>query len=433
MVHHEIETAELPERRLAAFPPRARLFALAAVLLGIAGFFAAVFFDAPRAWRAYMANWLFFLGIAQGAAMFGVVVTIAKGLWSRPIRRIALSFVAFLPISWLLMIPLFFVGDHVFPWSLNPGLMQEGKEIWLNVPFLAVRNLILLGALGAISIAFAYWALRPDIGRVREHAPEHLRGLYARMTRDWRGTVAEDVLAHRRLSVLAPIMALVYALAMSVVAWDFAMSLEPHWFSTLIGPYYFMASFLGGLAAIAILTLAYRRAIGLRDLVGPAHFHDLGKMVFAYSIFWAYLLWSQYIVIWYGNLPWAQEYMVHRLDPPFAGVALTVFILMFAAPFGLLLGVRPKQRPEFLAAVAALSLLGLWLERYLLVYPSHYPAWPTLPLGWPEVVTALPFAGLMVAAVVWFGTKFPLLQMWRPASELELLGVPAPPAETVTD
>jgi Ni/Fe-hydrogenase subunit HybB-like protein len=427
MAHDALDLQELPPRRLEAFPPRPRLIALLAVVLGIAGFAAALMYDADRAWRAYMANWLFWMGIAQGAVMLAAVVTIAKGLWSRPIRRIALSFVAFLPIAWLLMIPLFFVGERVFPWARDPSLMQAGKDVWLNVPFLAVRNLLALGALVAVSIAFAYWALRPDLGRIGEGAPPHLRGLYGRFTRRWRGEAEEDLRAHRRLSVLAPVLAVTYAVAMSLVAWDFAMSLEPHWFSTLIGPYYFMAALLGGVGAVAIAALAYRRSLGLQEILAPGHFHDLGKMIFAFSVFWAYQLWSQYIVIWYGNLPWEQAYLVHRMDPPFNRIAVLVFLLMFLSPFAFLLGVRAKQTPEILATVAGLSLFGLWLERYLLVFPSHYYGETTLPLGWPELVTALPFAGLLIAAVVWFGTRFPMLQMWRPASELELMGVPAPP------
>ncbi len=411
---------EPPVQRLERMPRGAMAASLVLVVAGIAVLIAALASDAERAWRAYMVNWLYFVSIAQGAVMLAVVVTITKGLWSRPVRRFALSFVAFLPLAWLLMLPILFGAEHIFPWIEHP---VAGKEAYLNVPFLTVRNLVAFALLVVLSLVFAYWALRPDLGALRDRQDGRLRALYERFTGNWRGQEAEELLAHKRIAVLAPIVCLAYALAMTFFAFDMVMSLEPHWFSTLIGPYFFMAAFLGGIAATTLLTIWYSRTLGEGPIL-PQQFHDLGKLVFAFCVFWAYLFFSQFIVIWYGNLPHEQAFVVHRLGTPYKTIAQIVFACLFVLPFFGLLGVAPKRRPAILGIFAGIVLVGLWLERYLLVYPSLYTDVERVPLGWMEIGLALPFAGILLASLMWFGTRFPMYQLWQPAGELELEGVP---------
>lgn len=412
--------AEVPVARFETVPRGLGVAIAALVLLGGAAMVGGAMVSPDRAWHAYLINWLFFTGIAQGAVMLAVVVTITKGMWSRTIRRIALSFVAFLPLSYVLLIPMFFAADRIFPWLQEP---VAGKEAWLNMPFLVVRHLVLLGALFTLSVIFARTALRPDLGLLKGRMQGRLAALYERMTRNWQGQEAEEANAHRKLSRLAPAMAIVYAVAMTVVAWDFVMSLEPHWFSTLLGPYFFMGAFLGGLAVTGITTLAYVRKLGLHDVVAPSQFHDLGKLTFGFTVFWAYLFFSQFIVIWYGLLPGEQSFIVHRFTPPFSIVAKLVGLGMFVIPFFGLLGVGPKKNPRILTIFGGISLTALWLERYLLVYPSHNLGATSLPFGWQEIGTALFFAGLLLGALMYFATRFPLFQLWQPASELELQGL----------
>ncbi|MBI4544556.1 MAG: hypothetical protein HY703_05115, partial [Gemmatimonadetes bacterium] len=274
---------ELPARTLETVPAKARLAIILLLVLGSATLLTALLTDAARAWRAYLFNWLYWTSIAQGAVILAAAVTMTRGIWSQPVRRIALSFVAFLPVSFLLLLPLLFAAGQVFPW-----VHQElgGKEAWLNVPFLAARNLAGLATLFGLSLAFAYWALRPDAGLLLAQAsPRHsgpeCRGLYARLTRGWQGQEVEEARAHRNLSRLSPVLALTYAIVFSIVAVDFVMSLEPEWFSSLIGPYFFMAAFLGGIAATALLTVVYRRGLELGSAIQPPQLHDLGKLTFA--------------------------------------------------------------------------------------------------------------------------------------------------------
>jgi hypothetical protein len=420
-VAHGTTTHDMPTRRIESLSPGLRLAIPALILVGAVAFVVALMVDAPRAWRAYHFNWLFFTALAQGAVILAVVVSIAKGIWSRPIRRIALAFAAFLPISYVAVLPILFLGaEHIFPWIEHP---VAGKDVWLNQPFMAVRTLLGLGVLFTISIVFAYTALRPDMDLLRRHVPPRLNRLYAWFTRGWRGQEAEELHAHRRLAVLAPATALLFALFMGLLTWDFVMSLEPYWFSTLIGPYFFMGGFLGGIMATALVVITLRDRLDLREWILPSTLHDLGKLAFGFTVFWGYLFFSQYIVIWYGLLPMEQSFVVHRFSPPFRIIAQLVGLCLFVIPFFGLMGVTAKRTPAIFVIFASISLFGLWLERYLLIYPSHWMAAESLPFGWQEPGLFVLFAGLLLASLGWFLTRFPLFQVWQPASEVELEGI----------
>jgi hypothetical protein len=418
---HATTTADLPTRRVESVSAGLRAAVPALVALGVLAFAAALMTDGQRALRAYLFNWLFFTTVAQGAVMLAVIVIIAKGMWSRTSRRFALGFVAYLPVAYLLLLPIYIGAGDLFPWVEHVD--PPGKAAYLNVPFMIARHVILLGIVLALSLAFAYWSLRPDLGALKDQASGRVRALYDRMTQGWRGQEAEEALAHRRTQVIAPILAISYALGFSVVAWDFVMSLESHWYSTMIGPYLFMGGILGGIAATAITTIVLTGRLGLRDVIPENHFHDLGKMVFAFSVFWAYLYFSQFIVIWYGNLEHEQTFIAHRYDMPFRPVAQLSFACMFVIPFFGLLGVKAKKTPKILATFAGIVLFGLWIERYFLIYPSFYQGAPDMPFGWQEIGIALLFAGLFLGSLLWFFTRFPVFQQWIPATEIELEGV----------
>ncbi len=418
MSHDLGELKEYPLRRLEGMPRGVVVSALVLVALGAIGFFMGLAADADRAWRAYTYNWIFFAGTAQGAVVLAAVVALTRGVWSRPVRRIAVSFVAFLPIAYLVLFPplLLWGADHLFPWLHHD---VGDKAVYLNMPFLAARHLVSLLALLAVSLLFAYWQLRPDAGLAMDRG----WGPFQRLTRNWEGQEREEEKAQKRLATLAPIMALVYALAYSFVAFDLVMSLDPHWLSTLIGPYVFMAAFLGGIAATAVATVLYRQRLGVQEYIAGNNLHDLGKLFFAFSVFWTYLFWSQYIVIWYGNLPNEQSFLINRLQDPYRLLSILVLFTMFILPFFGLLGVKPKKTPGIMATVAGLSLLGLWVERYILIYPTLYPRVDSVVFGLTEVSVAVAMLGLLLLSLAWFGSRFPMLQVWQPATEVELLGV----------
>lgn len=208
------------------------------LLVGVVAFFLTLGSDPERAWRSYIANWLFFTSIAQGAVIVAVVTTITRGEWAWSVQRIAAAFGAFLPISFLLLVPLLAASGEIFPWieEMAHDPVVQKKRAYLNVPFLVARNAGGLLLLFGLSLYYIYLSVRPDLKIAAEEGPGRRAALHRRFVRRWRGQEAEEVRSYRRLTRVAPLTALVYALVLSVVAIDWIMSLEPHWLSTLLGP-----------------------------------------------------------------------------------------------------------------------------------------------------------------------------------------------------
>ena len=392
-------------------------------VVGFVSFFVTLARDADQAWRAYVVNWLFFTSISMGAVMLAVVTTIVKARWNWSIRRVSLAFVAFLPFSFVLLIPMLGLGESYFPWvqEMAHDAVLQNKAAYLNMPFLITRNVIGLLVLFGLAIYFASLALRPDMGLLPDEAGDEVRSRWkVWLTSGWLGQEAEEVRSSQHMRTMAPAVVLVYAVVMSVIAFDWAMSLEPHWFSTLFGAWFFMGAFWGGIACTALATVYLKRKHPEFDYhMGRQQLHDLGKLSFAFTVLWAYLFWSQYLVIWYGKLPWEQAWIVHRSEEPWATLSVITVLLCFVIPFAGLIGRKPKLTPKLLGTFTTVILVGLWLERYMLVVPSIHDGDPTITIWEPLI--GLMFLGLCLGSVRWFLATFQVLQMWQPMVDPESL------------
>ena len=401
------------------------------VLVGVVSFFVTLFHDPGLAWKSYVVNWNYFTSIAMGGVMVAAVTWMVKAKWNWSVRRVHQSFAAYLPIAFVLFLPMLLnLREDYFPWiemmAYDP--IVQKKAAWLNVPFLLSRNLVGVLVLFGLGLGFVYLAVRPDLGRVGQaqtaaerDASGRRNWWHQRLIRGWLGQEAEERRSYQRMTRLAPVMVLVYAGVMTMLVFDWAMSLEPHWFSTLFGGWFFMGAFWSGFAATAVAAVAFkRRTPGFREHVGPAVLWDLGKLTFAFTVFWTYLFWSQYIVIWYGKLPWEQAWINTRVGDPWGGLSAAVIVLCFVVPFGGLLGVRPKKTPQILQGFAMVVLGGLWLWHYMLIFPSlHHEGDPVFSVATPLI--GLMFLGLFLIAVRWFLSTFPAIQIWQPPVDPEPL------------
>jgi hypothetical protein len=421
---HEIH---VPTDLSARYLPRKTAVTLGLAAVAAVGFLSFVILlgsDADRAWQAYVSNWLFFTSLAQGAIILCAATVITKAKWNWSVRRISLAMGAFLPLSFLLMLPMLSLRESYFPWieKMAYDEIVQMKEAYLNIPFLITRNVAGALLLFGVSLIFMYQALRPDLGPEREDDEEGDAGRAnwrVRIAGNWKGLDRERRTSWAKLTVLAPTLVLIYAVVMSIFAIDWAMSLEPHWFSTLFPAWFFMGAFWSGiLVTIVGMVLLKRGDAHFDEHMGPQQQHDLGKLAFGFAVFWTYLFWSQYIVIWYGKLPWEQAWIIHRSGPDWGPLALVVISLCFIVPFAALMGRGPKLIPNWLGGVALLALAGLWLERFMLVAPSlHVEGTPTLTFWEPLI--GLGFLGVFVLSVRWFLTTFPAIQLWHPDPEPE--------------
>jgi len=350
-----------------------------------------------RTWWAYHANFVFWAGLAQAMVVFAATQKLAKGHWSGVLIRFAEAAAAFTTVSVVLFLGLFVGRDHIFTWLHEP---RPDIGDWLTTRWFFLRNGVVLAALSWLSWRFVRRDVAPD---VRELAT----GQAAERTED-AGRITRD----------AAILVLAYAFGYSLLGYDLVMSLAHKWVSNLYGAFYFMGSFLAGLMALAVLGIVLRRAMGLGDLFSTKQQHDLGKLCFGFTVFWAYLMWSQFLVIWYGNLPEETYFIFYRLYGVWRPLGVAVFALVFVIPFVGLLGAKPKKSPPLLLGFALVSLVGIWLERYLEIVPSvNRGAGPAI--GVPEIGTALFFGGLFLLAWAWFAARYPIVSPRLAADALE--------------
>ena len=427
-MHHHIPS-EVPVRYL----PRDKTMTMvtaASFIVGLGAFVLRLTQDAQSAWVSYITNWMFFSSIAMGSVMFAIVTWIVKAKWNWSVRRVSQASAAFLPIAFILMLPMLFLGDSYFPWieMMATDAIVQKKAAYLNMPFLITRNVVGLAVLFGLGCYFVYLAVRPDMGLTEGSDEDDARraSWRAKFTQGWMGQKQEEANSYRRMTTMGPAMALIYAFVMTIVAYDWAMSLEPHWFSTMFGPWYFMGAFWGGVTVTGLWSIYLRtKHKDISNLIGLQQRHDLGKLTFAFTVFWGYLFFSQYIVIWYGKLPWEQAWIIRRSGVTWGTYSTVTVLLCFVVPFIGLIGRKPKMKPPIYGFFALIIMLGLWLERYGMVAPSlHHEGDPVFTIWQPLI--GLMFLGLYLGSVRWFFSTFPVMQVWQPMVDPEPLEAELP-------
>ncbi len=377
------------------------------VVIGVIVFLAGVLGEnADRTWHAYLINYLFWFSLAFGVVLYGAVMNMTLADWARPAKRLSEAVGPFLPLS-LPMLWLLYPGkETIFPWIRDP---VPEKSYWLNSGFMFIRNSIGLIVLSSLALALIYHSVRGDrsLGTLAEEElkKENIDGAIERRRNlpAWRAQVR-----------LSPALAIIYGFALSSIGLDLAMSLDPSWYSTLFPAYYFLNSFYIGLAALAILSALSFNRLGLKSLIQPRYFHDLGKILFGFCMLSGYFFYAQFIVIWYGNIPEETRYLIARFRySPWEGLAYVILIITFFFPIFILLFRRIKLSPPLLATVSAVILVGYWLERFILVEPTYWKG-QRLPIGIPEVGIAAGFLGLIGLSITLFLRRVPILPVSDP-------------------
>jgi hypothetical protein len=357
---------------------------------------------ALRAWQAYLINFVYWTGLSCGAVLFVAVLNMTNAVWGRPLKRLAEALGTFLPASFILFWVLYFGKEKIFPWIKDP--ISE-KQSWLNPGFLFARDGVGLFLLTAFSLTLIYYSVKGDKQAVRlsTAAPGEVSTQQTQEGFCWR--------AQRALS---PVIGILYAFVLSLLAFDLIMSLDPHWYSTLFGAYYFMGSFYLALAALYFLSFLGRNALGLKEIIHPHHLHDLGKLVFAFCVFTGYLFYVQFLVIWYGNLPEETRYVILRVKlTPWEPIAWIVLATTFVIPFLLLLRRKIKMAPLPMMILSGIILAGMWGERFLLIAPSLWEG-EGIPLGFLEILITAGFVGIMGLGMILFLERVPLLPISDP-------------------
>jgi len=323
---------------------------------------------ASRIWANILLNNQFFLGIALGAAFFIAVNRVAMSGWHTIIQRLPEAMTSFIPVAFILMLLIFFGMNSIYHWSHYEGYDEvlEGKKAWLNIPFFFTR--IVLYFTGWIAFT---WMMRKN--------SESLM-------------ISSDLKYHNRRKIFAVLYLVFFAITVSASSWDWIMSLDPHWYSTIFGWYVLISMFVTSLAFIIILAWFLKRA-GYLTQLRDDHVHDLAILLFAFSIFWSYEWYAEYFLIWYGHLPEETTYYITRLNEYKAIFYLNIGI-NFIVPFFGLIRVRSKRNLNWVAMVATVVIIGHWIDYWLMIMPGA--AGGDSAIGLLEISMTILYAGLFI-------------------------------------
>jgi len=332
---------------------------VAAVLAGIALTGAGLALQPAEAWAGVLAAGFYGVTLALGGALFLAIQVASGASWWFPLRRVPLRLAATLPVPLAaIFVVLVFGLATLYPWARSAAVeaspLLQTKRAWLNPPLFLARAVV-IAVVWLVLVA----ALRGALDNlIRRPSPEGKRRLV------------------RASLVFLP----VFALTLSLAAWDWGMSLEPEWYSTMYGVLVFAGSFQGGIAAVAALAVLLDRRGELDAPLGDGARHDLGKLLFAFSVFWGYVWFCQYLLIWYANVPEETGHYMARFSGGWSTLYWLVPVLCFVVPFVSQMSQPAKRDATHLYHAALAVLFGRWLEVYLLVAPNQGPV-PVLPLG----------------------------------------------------
>jgi Ni/Fe-hydrogenase subunit HybB-like protein len=382
---------------------RKRQIWMLCLLVGAASFAFLMATNPLRAWGSWTINTLYFLGIAEGAIALTAAIRLSNGKWGGPIVRIAESFSAYLPVGIATLAILLFAGIWKYlPWV---SAVEPRIKPFLNVPFLYVRTLGGALLFWFLASKMVKVSLRRDAQLLKPYVAPELKADYEKLTANWKGDQAENDSYRHEMAHLSPQLALTFVVFFTVMAWDFIMELTPNWMSGLFGWFVYAGAFICGVAMTAFMATQLRSKYRLEAYITTNMFWDIGKILFAWCIFWGYLFWSQYLPIWYANLPEETWWVFIRFEEPWRSLSFAAFTLVFVIPLLGLLNKTSKTNPALLMTFSLIAMAGIWVERHVLVMPSlnAEQVW----VGLPEVGMTIGFVGLFGWTVQSFLTKFP--------------------------
>lgn len=368
----EHSSPAIPEMRVA---PNTRRLAFVGIALGAVLLAVGSILEPQRGLSSLLVVGVMVATLGVGAGFFVALQHVTGAGWSAPLRRIPEAIAQTIPVGGLLLLPALVAARVVYPW-LHPAEAAShelaSKSWWLSYPFFLGRSLAYL----------AIWTFLAH--------------------RLWHNSVAQDSdgdLVHTRRNVRLSVgYLLLFGVTFSAASFDWLMSLDPHWATTMFAVYNFAGTFVSSIALIIVVVISLRRAGMLGSEIGVSHLHDLGRLMFGFSSFWAYIWFSQLMLIWYANMPEETAWYLRRLDHGWVVPFAILPVIMWIIPFFSLMTRAAKRSETALLHVAALVLVGRWLDLLVIVAPSQaVRGWP---VGFAELgATLLAASGLFLAIV----------------------------------
>ncbi|MCK6522208.1 hypothetical protein L6R49_12280 [Myxococcota bacterium] len=371
---------------------------------------------AVRGRGVVLVNLIYFTAICFGSSAWLAAQTLTLARWSRPLRRFAESMASFTPVLVLFWL-LFYVtgGLNLYEWHTHPDVIWGHKAVWLQGPFMVGRVVLGLSVVALTTLVFLRSSLRPDLLAATQALGESaVPSWWQNITAGATDVQAEVDERHTKLQGLSPILGALYAIVLSFFAFDAIMSLAPHWYANMFGGWFFMSGFWSSMVWIAILAITFGGWLGVEKHLKPSVFHDHGKLVFGFTMFWGYTTYAQILPIWYGNMTEEIGFLLVRFNlEPWTYLSRVVGVMCFLIPFITLLsrGIK-KMKGGFLIVLSILAV-GIWLERFLVAVPSFWTE-ASLPLGPVELGITAGFFGLFLFWTSRYLSSVPALAVTDP-------------------
>jgi hypothetical protein len=335
-----------------------------------------LFLNPTQFLQSYLMAYMLWLGVTLGCLALGMIHQLSGGAWGVLIRRPIGAATRVLPVLTLLFLPIALGMSRMYPWMqadlvAHDEVLQH-KHVYLNAPFFLARAALYFVAWNAISYFLNAWSLEQD-------------------------RTGNPLLA-RRMQLLSGAGLVVYGVTITFASFDWMMSLEPHWFSTIYGVLIMGGQGLSSLAFLIIALVWLSRRPPLDRVVVPGHFHDLGNLMLAFVMLWAYFSFSQYLIIWSGNLPAEIAWYLHRMQTGWRPVAIVLILFHFAVPFVVLLSRTVKRHPHLLVKVAIAVLVVRLVDLFWLIGPEFHEH--GIGISWMDLVLPLTLGALWTAAFV---------------------------------
>jgi Ni/Fe-hydrogenase subunit HybB-like protein len=368
----------------------------------------------PVYWTLFITTFVFWVGISHAGTMISAVLRIFKADWRRPITRGAEAMTAF-ALLMAGLYPLIHLGRvWKFYWMIP---YPNDRFMWPNFQSPLMWDMVAIFTYLIGSTLYLYLALIPDMAMARDHTQKWRYRLYRILSLGWRGTEAEWHKLHRALTIFSFAIIPVFLSVHSIVSWDFAVTIQPRWHSTIFAPYFVIGAIYSGLSALASILVIVRRGMGLQEFLRSEHFNALGRLVLVAGMAWAYFWFTGFLVEWYGNEPVTRELMFQETS----GKLAPLFYLQMTAnllPILLLVFKKVRTTPILLLGTTLLVNVGMFTERFLIVVGSlqrnDIPFnWGNYHTTWVELsIVAMTFAGFALLYTL-FSRIIPFVPVWE--------------------
>ena len=368
----------------------------------------------PVYWGFYLINFVFWIGISHAGTLISAILRLVNATWRRPVTRSAEAITAFALMIGALF-PLIHLGRPWLFFWLIPYPSDRG--IWPNFRSPLVWDFFAIGTYITASSLFLMLPMIPDFALLRDRTTGLRKRIYGLLSMGWRGTPKQWHRLESAMHIMAIAIIPIAVSVHTVVSFDFSMVLVPMWHSSIFGPYFVTGAIFSGIAALIVAMALLRKLLHLEEYLRPLHFANLGKLLLTLSLLWSYFFFNERFTVWYGNEAHEAGVFWATLTGEYAPFLWTMVFLNFVLPLPLL-GIRKLRTVTGTVIASCGVIVGMWLERFLIVIPSlsyqQLPySWGSYLPGWPEVVImAGSFAGMALLYIL-FSKFVPVISIWE--------------------